>query len=425
MFIVFAQHITPRLEYIVKTLFGKESIITRDILKFSNSSLQKINYSSTNFEAESLWIMPFGLLAETGIKQQNIECDEWNELKTFFKTNGMLPFDLLSAAFYLIARYEEYFDDFATDAYGNYHHKNSLASKENFLHKPLINLWLKELEKEYQITIQHTLFTIIPTYDIDIAYSYKHHSLVRTLGGIAKDILRFNRDIIDRLRVLFGKEKDPFDVFDWLDKLHRKYRLKAKYFFLISKNRGLYDKNSSVKSKVFKKLIKQHNANYDIGIHPSFASNENETILTSEIQLLQNITKKSVVISRQHYLQLKFPDTYLNLINAAIKEDYTLGYGTQNGFRASYSLPFYWYNLIDEKETELLLQPFCYMDANSIFEQKLTPQSALEEMLYYYKTIKEVNGNFIYIMHNHFLANQPEWKLWVETYEEFLNKIND
>jgi hypothetical protein len=142
MFIVFTQHITPRLDYTVRTLFGGNVVITRDILKFSNSSLKKINYSSTKFDNESLWIEPYGLLEESSIEQRLIECFEWQGLIAFFETKGTLPFDIFSAAFYLLSRYEEYSTDFKTDAYGNYHHENSLAFKENFLDQPLIKLWL-------------------------------------------------------------------------------------------------------------------------------------------------------------------------------------------------------------------------------------------------------------------------------------------
>jgi len=425
MFIVFTQHITPRLDYIVRTLFGSNAVITRDIHKFSNSSLKKINYSSTKFDSESLWIEPDGLLEEATIEQRPIECFEWEGLPAFFKTNGSLPFDIFSAAFYLLSRYEEYTADIKTDAYGNYHHENSLAFKINFLHQPLINLWLLKIQEQHNLPLQTRFFNIIPTYDIDIAYAYKHHSFVKTVGGILKDAFKFKRIVVDRIKVLFGLQKDPFDVFDWLDKLHRKYRLKAKYFFLVAKNRGLYDKNPLPTSKGVKKLIKQHSLTYEVGVHPSYVSNSREEVLNAEVLALKNIIQKDVVISRQHYLQLSFPVTYQSLINVGIKDDYSLGYGTKNGFRASYSNPFYWYNLAEEKQTTLMLHPFCYMDANSFFEQKLTPENALQEMLYYYNTVKQINGDFIYIMHNHFLANQQEWKLWIETYEDFLRKIND
>ncbi len=64
------------------------------------------------------------------------------------------------------------------------------------------------------------------------------------------------------------------------------------------------------------------------------------------------------------------------------------------------------------------------MDANFIFEQKLQPEEALVEMKKYYETVKSVNGNFIFIMHNHFLAEQEQWKDWRKIYSEFLTFIS-
>jgi hypothetical protein len=34
--------------------------------------------------------------------------------------------------------------------YGRYAHENSLVFKENFLHLPLINIWLQNFKKELQ-----------------------------------------------------------------------------------------------------------------------------------------------------------------------------------------------------------------------------------------------------------------------------------
>ena len=45
-----------------------------------------------------------------------------------------------------------------------------------------------------------------------------------------------------------------------------------------------------------------------------------------------------------------------------------------------------------------MLFPFCFMDANSFYEQKFTPQQALEEMIHYYNVVKSVNGTFDYDM---------------------------
>lgn len=421
--IIFAQHITPRLQYIAQTLFGSNTIITLDVHRFSNSSSQKINYSSTKFDADSLWIKPYGLLEQTEIKQQNIECFAWHNLQVFFKTNGDIPFDILSASFYLLTRYEEYFDGYKTDAYGNYHHENSVAYKNKFLHFPLINLWLKELEQHPTFSIQHSTFSVVPTYDVDIAFAYKHHSLLRNFGGFVKDIIYQRGTFFERLNVLLNRKKDAYDVFDWLNNLHKQYQLKPIYFFLVAQHRSKFDKNAVRKSKGMIELINATAKLNSTGIHPSYVSNSNENILKDEVDFLSTVIHKKINKSRQHYLQLTFANTYERLIKLGIAEDYTMGYGTHNGFRASYCKPFFWYNLKEEKTTNLLLHPFCYMDSNCIFEQQLDPQKALEEMLFYHSIVKQVDGNFIFIMHNHFLSTQQQWHQWRNIYESFLGSV--
>lgn len=424
MTIVFAQHITPRLDYIAKTILGSNVIITKDVHRFINSSLQKINYSTTKFDDESLWIKPYGLLEQKGIEPIDITCFDWNGITAFFKTNGDIPFDILSAGFYLLSRYEEYAADFKTDAYGNYHHENSIAFKNNFLHLPLINLWLKELSKQFKFQIPDSNFQIVPTYDIDIAFAYKHHSLIRNAGGFIKDIVQQRGSFFERLNVLVNNKKDPYNEFDWLESLHKKYQLQPIYFFLVAMHRSKYDKNAIYNSNGMLGLIKNLSGKHKIGIHPSYVSNNNLNILKKEIEFLASVAHQNISNSRQHYLQLGFPKTFETLITAGVTADYTMGYGTSNGFRASYCKPFFWYNLNQEKETTLLLHSFCYMDSNSIFEQQLSAENAVQEMLHYYNAVKNVNGNFVFIMHNHFLANQPQWQQWREAYVAFLQQLN-
>jgi hypothetical protein len=62
------------------------------------------------------------------------------------------------------------------------------------------------------------------------------------------------------------------------------------------------------------------------------------------------------------------------------------------------------------------------MDSNVIYHQKLLPQDALKEMIYYYDICKKVGGTFISVMHNHFLGSDK--KEWKEVYEKFLRECN-
>ena len=106
-----------------------------------------------------------------------------------------------------------------------------------------------------------------------------------------------------------------------------------------------------------------------------------------------------------------------------IQFDFSMGYGSINGFRASVASPFYWYDLEKEKQTELILFPFCYMDANSFYEQKYTAPQALEEMRHYYQSVRSVNGTFIMIWHNNFLGTDKLYAGWKEMYEQFIKEV--
>jgi hypothetical protein len=100
-----------------------------------------------------------------------------------------------------------------------------------------------------------------------------------------------------------------------------------------------------------------------------------------------------------------------------------MGYGTTNGFRASITTPYYWYDLKNEEKTQLLIHPFCFMDANSYYEQKLSAEEALNELMHFYNAVKSVNGTMITIWHNNFLGSDEMFKGWKEVYEKFVSTI--
>jgi len=169
-------------------------------------------------------------------------------------------------------------------------------------------------------------------------------------------------------------------------------------------------------------LIQYHARGYTIGIHPSWQSNDDENLLKEEIEWLEYIADKKILHSRQHYIKLTLPETYRRLINAGIEKDFSMGYGSVNGFRASVASSFFWYDLEKEQQTQLQLFPFCFMDANSFYEQKCTAQQAMTELLNYYNAIKKVNGLMITIWHNHFLGTDAKFAGWREVYEIFLKE---
>jgi hypothetical protein len=431
--ILFTHTITPRLQcisdFIGKEIVGEIFQLTTDINIFLQYPGPKINYSKERITENEFWLKPHSLLFEKGIKQQTIECSIVNDNKAFFKTSGDFPFDIFAATFYLLSRYEEYLPH-QKDMYGRYAHENSLAYKENFLQLPLINFWLNDFKKALKqkspsLTTHDSRFTFLPTYDIDEAFSYKHKTWRRALGGLAKDALKGQwSKISERIQALQNKKKDPYDSFDWMDELHQKYNLKPLYFFLVAPKNFEYDKNILPSEKAMQELIKKHISRYTIGIHPSWQCGNKLSLISSEIRSLENITGNKITISRRHYLKFTLPQTFRAMIGAGITEEHSMSYASINGFRASVASKFYWYDLEREETTGLLLYPFCQMDANSFYEQKLTAQQALEEMRQYYTILKSVGGMMITLWHNNFFGTDKVFAGWKESYEQFIKEIS-
>ncbi len=425
----YSDHKSPRLDYVLdlvsNEIFNEPFVHTDDQTAYISYLGNKLNYSDKGISDQEFYIRPHTILFETGVRKQPVTCFDFSGRPAFFQTEGDYPFDIFAAVFFLVSRYEEYYS-FQPDKYGRYPHQASLAFKENFLDIPLINYWLEDFKKALgrkfpDLIFKMKDFKFIPSYDIDIAYSYKHKGMKRNLGGFCRDLAngRWNA-LLDRWDVLFNKKKDPFDSYEWLDSLHLYCRTRAYYFFLMAKKQTGVDKNINPDKTALQSLISYHAGGYTVGIHPSWQSGDEEAVLMEEVDSLSAITGAPVKYSRQHYIRMKLPQTYRWLTDVGVDKDFSMGYGAVNGFRASIASSFYWYDLLAERKTTLMLFPFCFMDATSFYEHQLTPKEAFSELMDYYRKIKQVNGLMVTIWHNHFFGTDPMFAGWKEVYEVFL-----
>ena len=151
--IIYANKITPRLQYVAdfigKAIAGEPFQLTTDSFYFNDFNGPKINYGYEEIFDNEFLIINYPLLFEDSIKKQKISCFKLNDFPAFFKSEGDYPFDIFSAVFYLLSRYEEYLPH-QKDIYGRYAHENSIAFKENFLHLPLINFWLEDFKHNWK-----------------------------------------------------------------------------------------------------------------------------------------------------------------------------------------------------------------------------------------------------------------------------------
>jgi hypothetical protein len=392
----------------------------------------KINYSTFEIKGALQISNVSNLLWEDTLQPQEFEIKWKDKLPYAFAAENQeskIPFDLYAFCFYLVSRYEEYLS-FEADQHQRFSAKNSTAHQEGFLHLPVVNLWVEKLRLVLQEQFpKHKIptrkhFSYQPSYDIDYAWMYRHKGLKRQVGGLLRDLLKGSLGkVIDRFSVLSGQREDPYFTFEYLDQLHAQYaHLQPIYFWLLG-DYGLYDKNTNPELKVMQELIQAHQQHYQMGIHPSYASNEKEGKLEKEVTRLEQIIGQKVLKSRQHFLKLNFPSTYQNLLKVGIKADYSMGYAGQIGFRASIAHSYYWYDLENEEETSLRIHPFMFMDVTLKNYLQINKDAVLDEVKPIIEVTKKVGGELVTIWHNNSFCELEGWEGWRAVYEEVLKEI--
>ena len=137
MLLIYLPNFTTRTKYIFDLVFDQEFGIQYDTTTsqeiFDTYSNEKINYSSSR-KSTGLFIKAHSLLFENFIKKHNIPIEEKFNTKILYGNGSEcdLGFDIFSAIFFMISRYEEYLS-FTPDRYGRFTGTESLAYQNDFL----------------------------------------------------------------------------------------------------------------------------------------------------------------------------------------------------------------------------------------------------------------------------------------------------
>ena len=426
--LVYSPQVTPRIKYIFNFIFREVLHCDFDFTSVANQFTAyhgpKFSYAENPLGNE-LFFRATGLLAKNNIEKQNISLTDFGSQSVpFAVADSALPFDIFAASFYFISRYEEYLP-FTADHHLRFTAEASLQYELGLLKTPVIDQWcliLKNLllSKLTNLHFGSRKFEFIPTIDIDRAYHFKSSGVIKNTARLLRALVKGDTERLSNIvNTGLGKRKDPFDTYQFLHQIHEKHGLAPIFFFLLShKGDKEHDVNIHPNDELLQQLIKDTAKIAKIGMHPSYASNIHTTKLREEKALLDALLEKNIDISRQHYLKLHLPKTYLQLIKVGINHDYTMGYAAQVGFRAGTCTPFFWYDLQLEKQSHLKVHPFAVMDATLQKYLKLQPNQAVMLINELIESVKMVDGTFISLWHNESLSETGNWKGWKAVYEK-------
>ncbi|MBT8301816.1 MAG: polysaccharide deacetylase family protein [Maribacter sp.] len=430
MLLIYTHKITPRFSYVMRQVFtrilGIEISFTTKVEDFIKHSGAKITYTKQPLQNE-FFIRSNDLLFEQGINDIQISVADWEGVPCFFTAseNSAIPFDIFSASFYLISRYEEYLPH-VKDQHGRFSPKDSLAYKNNFLRLPVIDIWAHKLldrllERFPDLEIKRMSYKYTSIIDVTSSHCFAHRGFTRSLAGLVLDLGNFRlRRLFKRIAVWFNPKKDPYNNFAFLIDMKKKYKLNCMFFFQFA-SYSTYDKNVSPNNNNFRFLIKSIADYCKVSLATSYSSFNDSELLKKEKKNLEGVINRQVEYSRIRYNRVDVPQTYRDLVDAGFTDDFTMGYTHEIGFRAGTSFPFYLYDINMEVQQPIRVHSFAFHDY--ALHEDTSSNDIINKVKALYQEVKKVNGSFISVFSNELLGTVHSLN-WKETYETIISKYH-
>lgn len=334
------------------------------------------------------------------------------QYKNLIETN----IDIIASIFFMVTRYEEYLQPEIKDRYGRFPVQASIAYKEKFLHRPIVNEYIEFLFFLIQklipkIQITKPEFVNFVTHDVDHIFLFKKLPLRSLIGDLVKrkNIKLFFTRFKDFLKSKTDYEKDPYWItFDYF--LSKEKKLKKAFYFMTK------DTSYNIFDPILLNLIEKIKENEaEIGLHGSFNSFNDKIKLKEEKEILDKILKKKKYGVRQHYLRFDPKTTWQIQNELGFEYDTSCGWSGEVGFRCGTCFPFTTFDLEKNRPLNLKEIPLIIMDGSLEEVSKGNIDKAIELVRYFKNICKKYGGYFTTLWHNSFFYGKEEWKKVYET----------
>jgi hypothetical protein len=276
------------------------------------------------------------------------------------------------------------------------------------------------LNKFHNLAFKRNEYKAILTSDVDEPFSYLGKGLLRSIGGLFRDLKNNSGNVSERYNIVAKGEKDPYEVFDYMIEAIEREKADVRFFFPVG-DHSEFDKNPSWRNEDYRRLIRRIASKYKSGLHPSYHSADNVSLLSRENERLKAILKDDINCCRFHFIRLFMPRSYQTVHAEGIKEDYSMGYPDEPGFRAGIARPFNFYDLSSDKETSLKIIPFQVMDVTLSKYKNLDTENSKEVIRNLINETKKVGGLFVSIWHNTSLVDNQDCQDQRTLFEYMLN----
>ena len=430
MVLVYTHQITPRLTYIFKHIFenmlGVSIGFTKTIETFVAHSGPKFSYTKKQLGNE-YFIPAHTLLYEQGVKLQTLDVESLDGFPIFFKTkvDSFFSFDIFAASFFLLSRYEEVLPHIKTPQ-EFFDPAQSIAGQYGFLELPVVDLWVKYLQKnltlvfpeffntndEKKKSIKNVLIEVL------VPFRYKHRSLLVSLSDFFKSLWTFDLlQLFEQLAVLFRIKEDPFNTFNTWKYFFKSSTVSPKIFFLFSESSS-FQSTVSIFNLSYQKIIKTMSDLFSLGLLVSVKSQlKASEFLELEKNNFQSLTHKPISDIRMSSEIQNLNTVYESLVVQEFNSDYSMGYQKTFGFRAGTATPFYFYSLSNEFQLPLKIIPIITTEMGL---KIMSPEKAFQLLNDIHENLPLSSSSLTIVISNRFFSPIDENKSWLQEFKNYI-----
>lgn len=326
--------------------------------------------------------------------------------------------DVFASSFFMLARWEEYVNK-SRDKHDRFPGTESLAQKNNFLHRPVVNeyaelLWNMMKKLGYQGKRKQRNFDLVMTHDVD---HLDYPGAPRMIFG----------DILKRKNLLLARKHfkqsirgvNPYDTFEFLMSTSERLGLKSHFYFMSSYDKLPYDPDNYLKTDRFISKVREiRERGHIIGFHPGYHTYRDLDRFRQEKLLLEESVQQEIHESRQHYLRMDVSKTLPICNDSKLIIDSTMGFHDHEGFRCGTGDMFPVFDLLNRTQLHLKERPLIIMDSTLRQYQHYSHEYAIQVIQNYITIAKKYNSLITILFHNS--SFYGEWEGYRSVYENAL-----
>lgn len=332
-----------------------------------------------------------------------------------------LEIDIFGSCFFMLSRYEEVVYK-ERDKYGRFPARLSLAVKENFIQRPIVNeyleiLWSSMLSLWGDIERKERKFSKSITCDVDRPYQPGVNNFFAQSKAIAADL--FKRKSLKRAvcsffnYFLFNTGRYQFDPYynriKWIMDVNDRIGNKVIFYFIATNSSDPRDGAYKIDEPAIKSILSEiSKRGHYISLHPSLSTFNNKKLLFEELELLKNTLRQQKIKieqlgARQHYLVWDVNSTPQIYDSLGIHYDSSLAFAENVGFRAGTCYEYNFFDLSKGERLDLIISPLIVMET-SIYSNEYMGLSEASDISKCIELMKHhcrlFNGGFVLLWHN-------------------------